>query len=265
MTIGRHEEREALDAVIVGAAVGRGGTLAIVGEAGIGKTRLVEWAAERAAALAMAVMVGRATSQRVPLRPIVEMLLDGTRDVPRPTGSPDLLPFLPIVGALIPHWLPDGEVASSQHPLVLAEGVLRTAVHLAGDRGALLVVEDLHWIDDRTADVISFLCRRVDQTRVAVVLTARDDEPGTVVIPPETSTLRLQETGPERQSSPCHWPKVATSIGPWPLVSSWPGPASSRRTGTQRRRISPPLPGRPRSTIARRPKRRCSKPGSHSV
>lgn len=77
VTIGRHEEREALDAVVVGAAVGRGGTLAIVGEAGIGKTRLVEWAAERAATLGMAVMVGRATSQRVPLRPIVEMLFDG--------------------------------------------------------------------------------------------------------------------------------------------------------------------------------------------
>ncbi len=42
MTIGRHEEHEALDAVVVGAAVGRGGTLATVGEAGIGKTRLVE-------------------------------------------------------------------------------------------------------------------------------------------------------------------------------------------------------------------------------
>ena len=41
---------------------------------------------------------------------------------------------------------------------------------------ALLVIEDVHWADDATLDLIKYLGRRIDQTRALLVLTYRDDE-----------------------------------------------------------------------------------------
>ena len=63
--------------------------------------------------------------------------------------------------------------------MVLAEAMLpRVLRWLSPGRGAVLVLEDVHWADRETLTVLEYLANHVAAFPVAVVLTARSDEPG---------------------------------------------------------------------------------------
>ena len=64
-------------------------------------------------------------------------------------------------------------------PVVLAEAMLRVLRWLSPRRGAVVVLEDMHWADRETLAVLEYLADHVTVFPVAVVLTARSDEPGT--------------------------------------------------------------------------------------
>jgi DNA-binding CsgD family transcriptional regulator/tetratricopeptide (TPR) repeat protein len=127
------------------------GTLAVVaGEAGAGKTSLV----------------GCFAAEHVPAGDVLWGACDSLR-TPRPLGP------IADVAALL-----GGPVAAS-----LADGAGRDRVfgvlleHLGTTpRPQLVVVEDAHWADEATLDVLTLLGRRIGQTRALVVLTYRDDE-----------------------------------------------------------------------------------------
>jgi hypothetical protein len=178
--VGRGEELAALTGIFSRAAGGRGACAVVTGEAGVGKTRLVTEAAGRARERGQAVLVGRSTpTDRVsPLRPLGEALLDGLRDR-RPPDDPALAPYLPALGALVPHWAGGPAFpAAPPAPVVLAEAVLRVLRWLSAGRGAILVLEDMHWADGETLAVLAYLADHVAAFPVAVVVTARSDEPG---------------------------------------------------------------------------------------
>lgn len=63
-------------------------------------------------------------------------------------------------------------LASGDVPAVLAE----LATGFAGGPGALLVIEDLHWADDATLDVLGYLARRLDRLRVLLVCSLRPED-----------------------------------------------------------------------------------------
>lgn len=146
----------------------------------MGKTRLATDAAGRARERGQAVLVGRSTptDQFSPLRPLGEALLDGLRDR-RPPDDPALAPYLAALGTLVPHWAAGPAFpAAPPAPVVLAEAVLRVLRWLSAGRGAILVLEDMHWADGETLAVLAYLADHVAAFPVAVVLTARSDEPG---------------------------------------------------------------------------------------
>ncbi|MDQ3672153.1 MAG: ATP-binding protein, partial [Actinomycetota bacterium] len=66
MLVGRSEERGRIDLLLEQAAAGRGGALAVRGEAGIGKTALLEYARERAGAARVVDTVGVESEFEVP-------------------------------------------------------------------------------------------------------------------------------------------------------------------------------------------------------
>ncbi|HEX5292641.1 MAG TPA: AAA family ATPase [Streptosporangiaceae bacterium] len=181
MVVGREGELAALAEVFGRAAGGRGACVVVSGEAGVGKTRLVTEAAGRARGRGQVVLAGRSTpTDRVsPLRPLGEALLEGLRDR-RPPDDPVLAPYLPALGMLVPHWAAGPAFpAVPPAPVVLAEAVLRVARWLSAGRGAVVVLEDMHWADRETLAVLAYLADHVAAFPVAVVLTARSDEPGT--------------------------------------------------------------------------------------
>ena len=178
VVVGRDEELAALAEIFSQAAGGRGACAVVIGEAGVGKTRLVTEAADGARRRGQVVLTGRSTpmDRFSPLRPLGEALLDGLRDR-RPPDDPVLAPYLPVLGTLVPHWA--AGPAAPAAPVVLAEAMLRVLRWLSPGRGAILVLEDMHWADRETLAVLEYLADHVTVFPVAVVLTARSDEPGT--------------------------------------------------------------------------------------
>ncbi len=180
VVVGRDGELAALAEVFGQAASGPGVCVVVTGEAGVGKTRLVTEAAGQARERGQAVLAGRSTpTDRVsPLRPLGEALLDGLRDR-RPPDDPVLAPYLPALGTLVPHWAAGPAFSAvPPAPVVLAEAMLRVLRWLSPGRGAVLVLEDMHWADRETLGVLAYLANHVAAFPVAVVLTARSDEPG---------------------------------------------------------------------------------------
>ncbi|MGL4176399.1 MAG: ATP-binding protein [Dermatophilaceae bacterium] len=150
MTVGTLYERERelglLRRAVTQAGRGRGSVALVSGEAGIGKTSLV-----------------RAFSAQVP--DDVRVLVGGCDDL------------------LTPHTLgafreaTRGTGGPLEQALVSADRELvYSAVRdeLGGPGTSVLVVEDVHWADDATFDVLGYLCRRVEDLPVLVVLTARE-------------------------------------------------------------------------------------------
>jgi hypothetical protein len=125
---------------------GRGRIVALAGEAGTGKSTLVNRFVERAA-IGVHVYRGACENLTTP-----EALLP-LRDIARASGA--------------------AFNAAADH-LQAFEWLL----NLLGDPGAvsILVVEDLHWADSVTLDLIRYLARRIGRLRVLVLLTYRDEE-----------------------------------------------------------------------------------------
>ena len=144
----RERELAELGDAVRAAIDGSGCVLLVHGEAGIGKSSLVGALRDRPPA-GSRVLVGACDAL----------------STPRTLGPlRDLTPF---VGSRLGDALRAGD----------REEVL-TALHeeLASAPGTVLVVEDVHWSDEATLDVLRFLGRRIDELRAVLVLTYRDDE-----------------------------------------------------------------------------------------
>jgi DNA-binding CsgD family transcriptional regulator len=146
----RAEPLARLEAALAAARERRGRVVSIEGEAGIGKTTLVlrfVGAHQRDTQVHVGGCEHLSTPE--PLGPL--------RDIARESG---------------------GRFAvSGASPLATFEALLRHLTPAAG-RPSLLLVEDIHWADDSTLDLLRYLGRRIRTSPVLVVVTLRNDEPG---------------------------------------------------------------------------------------
>jgi hypothetical protein len=101
--IGRESEMRTLESTLVGAVGGRGCCAVILGEPGIGKSRLVRELTGRAMATGVPVVTGRAVPSSInsPYRPLTEALLQLLRDHDLPSDA-GMAPWLPALAALTP-------------------------------------------------------------------------------------------------------------------------------------------------------------------
>ncbi|RMI27586.1 helix-turn-helix transcriptional regulator [Streptomyces triticirhizae] len=191
--VGRDAELAALSAVLRGAAEGRGGTVFVTGEPGIGKTRLAARAMDLARDAGMAVLRGRCTTvgPAVPFRPLTEALLALARSGQAPPGEV-LGPYLPVLGRLVPEWSTGGDCDDS--PVVLAEAVLRLAAARGRHHGSLLVVDDLHDADPETLAVVEYLAANVATQPVALLATVRSTPSAALEL--VDAVVRRGEAGP---------------------------------------------------------------------
>jgi predicted ATPase len=178
--VGRAGELARLEAAMAAAAAGRGGTVLVAGDAGIGKTRLADELAERALRGGATVLRGRCidlVGTGLPYLPLVEALrpLHGSPLLGEvPGGLGELARLLPELAAPADADPPAG-VTDSQ--LRLFEESLAVLERLGeGGRPLLLVLEDLHWADASTLDLVAFLAHAVPSRRILIVATYRSDE-----------------------------------------------------------------------------------------
>jgi predicted ATPase len=150
------------------AAADTGGIVLVTGEAGVGKSALVD---ALAAGTELRVWTGWC-----------ERLF-----TPRPLGA--IADIAARAGGALAEVMRSGAPAYEVFPVLLGE---------LASRPTLLVIEDLQWADDATLDVVALLARRVAATRSLAVITARDDEPCTAhpasSAPPSSSRSGTDDT-----------------------------------------------------------------------
>jgi DNA-binding CsgD family transcriptional regulator/tetratricopeptide (TPR) repeat protein len=174
--IGRERELRALEEAV--AARAERPVVLLGGEAGVGKSRLVGELATRATAGGATVTVGSCMelgADLLPYAPFVESLgrfIEGSGEAADGligTARSDLAPLLP---DLEPRGQESRDVAGSR-------GRMYEAVRGLLDRAPeplVLVLEDVHWADQSTLELLSYLARRLRHGRTALVATYRTDE-----------------------------------------------------------------------------------------
>lgn len=175
--VGRDDELGDLEAALARARLGHGSLKLVLGEAGIGKSRLVSELALAAQGAGVAVLSGRApeTDRPAPFRPFAEALSARFRGC-GPPELPELRPLRGALGRLIPEWRDERLPMVEESLVIVAEAVLRLLRGLAGEDGCLLVLEDIHWADPETLSVVEYLADNLGSEPVLCVVTVRSDE-----------------------------------------------------------------------------------------
>lgn len=170
--VGRTDE---LSALLAHCASATPGTLLLTGEAGVGKTRLLDELAGRLAASGATVLRGGAVPGGGPFRPLVQALVRAAS--PALADAPGLRPYAPALARLLPAWPQGPEQAGHlvDPVVVLGEAVRALLGVLAGDGRCVLALDDLHWADRDTLALVEYLAAGPP---VPLVLAARDDERG---------------------------------------------------------------------------------------
>ncbi|WP_029144788.1 helix-turn-helix transcriptional regulator [Microbacterium luticocti] len=183
--VGRDEELARLDALFERARGGQPTAVVVAGEAGMGKSRLIR---EFTASVAdrADVAAGRAVDlggTPAPYGAVLGLLRAiaaqrGTEELWRAAG-----PGRPALLLLMPELAESPEIAASPPPPdarptpeLLREAFVTAVESLAEHRPLVLVIEDLHWADEGTLTLLSFLLRVVIRGRLLVVLGWRSDE-----------------------------------------------------------------------------------------
>ncbi|HMF28215.1 MAG TPA: AAA family ATPase, partial [Candidatus Cybelea sp.] len=177
--VGRRDEMERLLETWSRVARGRGACVFVGGEPGIGKSRLVAEFAHAVEERGGRVLIGVTSSpEAVPYESVVDALRSALALV---AGlKPGMA--LACVAALLPELhgrmtLQDVPALDADRERIrLYESLFRCIADLAAPRPVLLILEDLHWAEAASLDLLQFLLRRIAGVPVMVVATYRDEE-----------------------------------------------------------------------------------------
>jgi DNA-binding CsgD family transcriptional regulator len=185
--VGRAEELALLRDLLTRAAAGESLVALVGGEAGVGKTRLADQLAATAGEEGMRVLRGGCVplgEEGVPFAPVVEALRGLARDLGPAELEAVTGPARADLGRLAPDLAWGDGVAVG--PAVVDAGqagqgrlfalLLGVVERLAEEAPLLWVMEDLHWADRSTRDLVAFLAASLRSGRVMLVLTFRSDE-----------------------------------------------------------------------------------------
>lgn len=179
--VGRDRELELLKLGLAEAGNAHGGAFFLIGEPGIGKTRLATESAGRAFSSGLTVLRGRGSSigPTVPFRPLAEALMSQARSGMSALRT-ELGAYRQVLSRLIPDWSEEGLPSVDTSLVVLAEAVLRLMAVLGQDRGCLLLLEDLHEADAETLAVVEYLVDNLEGVPAMLLATSRN-EPGSAL------------------------------------------------------------------------------------
>ncbi|MFE3453456.1 helix-turn-helix transcriptional regulator [Nonomuraea sp. NPDC059194] len=166
LLIGRSAELGGLVRVLENAMDGSAGVALLGGDAGIGKTRLATELVAEARKRGLNVLVGQCAElgDALPYLPLADALRD--------PALADAVAARPILGQL----LDDGSAVASSSGLTQQRLFGSLLGLLADVQPVLFVIEDLHWADRSTRDLLVFLSRMLQSERVCVVGTYRTDD-----------------------------------------------------------------------------------------
>jgi DNA-binding CsgD family transcriptional regulator len=166
--VGRDEELQLVLEAVRAAREGSPAAVLLGGDAGVGKTRLLTQVVEEAARPLTLVRGGCVDLGDVglPYLPFVEVMADLVRQVPSVAELPGLGPLLPGGGA-------SADEVGRLQLFEAVVGALRAAAEVAP---VVMVVEDLHWADASSRELLRYLLSRLRDEQVAVLASYRADD-----------------------------------------------------------------------------------------
>jgi DNA-binding CsgD family transcriptional regulator len=167
MLVGRERERDEVKRVLELACSGESATLALVGEPGIGKTALLDYAAACASGMQVLRARGIESEAQIPFASLLELLrpaLGMLGRIPEPQA-------LALEGALA---LRPGH---AQERFAVGAATLSLLATYSEQTAVVVLVDDAHWLDGPSAEALLFAVRRLVADPVAVLVTVREGEP----------------------------------------------------------------------------------------
>ncbi|MFD7319777.1 AAA family ATPase [Streptomyces sp. NPDC059875] len=163
---GRDHERGILDGLLAGARESRGGAAVLLGEAGSGKTALLDRCASAAADGARLLRCTGVQSEASLPYAGLQVLLRGALDRVRSLPERQLLALRAVIA-------PDDAPAGDR--FLVGAATLGLLDELAAERPVVVLVDDAQWLDLETVDALLFAARRLGMGRVAMVFAAHED------------------------------------------------------------------------------------------
>jgi len=180
--VGREEELSSLEDALLAACRGQGSVVVLAGDAGIGKSRLCAELATRAERIGATVMEGSCSEAdlALPYLPFLEAIGNylstvGTAELRARLGV-HVRELAKVFPQLADDSVPGNETETPDGRLRLFEAILALLGLASAERGLLLIVEDLHWADASTRELLDYLTRRLRNRRMLVLATYRRDE-----------------------------------------------------------------------------------------
>jgi DNA-binding CsgD family transcriptional regulator len=162
--VGRTSERELLDGLLARVRGGESEVLVIRGEAGVGKTAMLRYAARQAAGFRVAELAGVEAEMELPFAATHQLcatMLDRLDALPSPQRD----------ALSVALGLAVGEVPER---FLVGLAVLSLLAAVAEERPLMCLVEDAQWLDAASSQVLGFVARRVRAESVAIVVAVRE-------------------------------------------------------------------------------------------
>ena len=162
--IGREAEKQALHEVLDSVRRGMSGALVLRGEPGVGKSALLGYAVEHAGDLQIVRTVAVESEMVLAFAAVHQLLsplLPGTNRLPEPQRRALNVAFGLVNG-------------SPADPFLVGLAALTLFADAAEERPVLCVVDDAQWLDDESADVLTFVARRLLADRVGMLFALRE-------------------------------------------------------------------------------------------
>src|ERR1700742_2427717 len=161
--VGRHRECEALDRLIEAVCAGESRALVVSGEAGVGKTALLDYLAGQASQCRVERAVGVQSEMELPFAALHQLcapMLEKLQRLPRPQREALEIAFGMSSG-------------SAPDRFLVGLALLSLLSEMAEEQPLMCVVDDEQWLDRASAQVLGFVARRLGVESVGLIFAAR--------------------------------------------------------------------------------------------
>ena len=162
--LGREREREVLDRLLDGVRGGRGGVLVVHGEAGVGKTALLDYAVEAARGFRTARTSGIEAEMELPFAAVQQLcsaFLELMDRLPQPQHEALGVAFGLITGP-------------APNPFLVGLAVLGVLAEAADEQPLVCVVDDAQWLDSASGRALAFVAHRLLAEKIALAFATRE-------------------------------------------------------------------------------------------